>query len=42
MAHGKDNNVSDSRMNELKNMVSEKLGGMDIDNVSRTRLKICW
>ena len=34
MAHGKDNNVSDSRMNELKNMVSEKLGGMDIDNVS--------
>jgi len=39
MAHGKDNNVSDSRMNELKNMVSEKLGGMDIDNVSPDQVK---
>ena len=39
MAHGKDNNVSDSRMNELKNMVSEKLGGMDIDNVSTDQVK---
>ncbi|MDD3439105.1 MAG: hypothetical protein PHI04_06805 [Clostridiaceae bacterium] len=39
MAHGKDNNVSDSRMNELKNMVSEKLGGMDIDNASPDQVK---
>ena len=39
MAYGKDNNVSDSRMNELKNMVSEKLGGMDIDNVSPDQVK---
>ena len=39
MAHGKDNNVSDGRMNELKNMVSEKLGGMDIDNVSPDQVK---
>jgi hypothetical protein len=39
MAYGKDNNVSDSRMNELKNMVSEKLGGMDIDNVSTDQVK---
>jgi len=39
MAHGKDNNVSDSRMNELKNMVSEKLGGVDIDNVSTDQVK---
>ena len=39
MAYGKDNNVSDSRMNELKNMVSEKLGGVDIDNVSTDQVK---
>lgn len=39
MAYGKDNNVSDSGMNELKNMVSEKLGGMDIDNVSPNQVK---
>ncbi len=39
MAYGKDNNVSDSRMNELKNMVSEKLGGMDVDNVSPDQVK---
>jgi len=39
MAYGKDNNVSDGRMNELKNMVSEKLGGMDIDNVSPDQVK---
>ena len=39
MAYSKDKNVSDSRMNELKNMVSEKLGGMDVDNVSTDQVK---
>ena len=39
MAYGKDNNVSDSRMNELKNIVSEQLGGMDVDNVSPDQVK---
>jgi hypothetical protein len=39
MAYGKDKNVSDSGINELKNMVSEKLGGMDIDNVSTDQVK---
>lgn len=39
MAYRKDNNVSDSGINELKNMVSEKLGGMDIDNASPDQVK---
>ena len=39
MAYRKENNVSDSGINELKNMVSEKLGGMDIDNASPDQVK---
>lgn len=39
MAYRKDNNVSDNGMNELKNMVSEKLGGLDVDNVSSDQVK---
>lgn len=39
MASGKDNNVSDSGLNEIKKMVSQKLGGIDVDNVSSDQVK---
>ncbi|MEA4846389.1 MAG: hypothetical protein VB106_04050 [Clostridiaceae bacterium] len=39
MAYGKDNNVPDSGISELKKMVSEKLGGMDVNNVSSDQVK---
>lgn len=39
MPYGKDNNVSDSGINEIKQMVSEKLGGIDINNVSPDQVK---
>lgn len=39
MPEDKDNNISDSGLNEIKKMVSEKLGGMDINNVSPDQVK---
>jgi hypothetical protein len=39
MPYGKDSNVSGSGMNELKKVVSEKLGGVDPDNVSPDQVK---
>ena len=39
MPTGKDNNVSDSGLNEIKKMVSEKLGGIDVNNVSPDQIK---
>lgn len=39
MAYRKDNNVSDSGLNDIKKMVSEKLGGMDVNNVSPDQVK---
>ena len=39
MPYGKDNNVSDSGLNEIKKMVSEKLGGIDVNNVSPDQVK---
>lgn len=39
MPYGKDNNASDSGLNEIKKMVSEKLGGMDVNNVSPDQVK---
>lgn len=39
MPYGKDNNVSDSGLNEIKKMVSEKLGGLDVNNVSPDQVK---
>jgi hypothetical protein len=37
--YGKDNNSSDSGLNEIKKMVSEKMGGIDINNVSPDQVK---
>jgi hypothetical protein len=37
--YGKDNNTSDSNLNDLKKMVSEKLGGIDVNNVSPDQVK---
>jgi len=37
--YGKDNNTSDGNLNDLKKMVSEKLGGMDVNNVSPDQVK---
>jgi len=39
MPYGKDNNVSDSGLNEIKKMVSEKMGGIDVNNVSPDQVK---
>lgn len=39
MPNNKDNNAPDSSINELKKMVSEKLGGMDVNNVSPDQVK---
>jgi len=39
MAYGKDKNVSDGGLNEIKKMVSEKMGGIDINNVSPDQVK---
>lgn len=39
MPNSKNNNASDSGLNEIKKAVSEKLGGMDINNVSPDQVK---
>jgi len=39
MPYGKDNNTSDSGLNEIKKAVSEKLGGIDVNNVSPDQVK---
>ena len=39
MPYGKDKNVSDGGLNEIKKMVSEKMGGIDINNVSPDQVK---
>ena len=39
MPYGKDNNASDNGLNEIKKMVSEKLGGIDVNNVSPDQVK---
>jgi hypothetical protein len=39
MPNSKDNNISDSGLKEIKKMVSDKLGGMDVDNVSPDQIK---
>lgn len=39
MPFGKDNNTSDNGLNEIKKMVSEKMGGMDVNNVSADQVK---
>lgn len=39
MPYGKDNNVPDSGLNEIKKMVSEKMGGLDPSNVSSDQVK---
>jgi len=37
--YGKDNNESDKGLNEIKKMVSEKMGGIDVNNVSPDQVK---
>lgn len=39
MPNSKDNNMSDSGLNEIKQMVSEKLGGIDVNNISSDQVK---
>lgn len=39
MSQDKDYNISDNGLNEVKKMVSEKLGGMDVNNVSSDQVK---
>ncbi|MHB1394956.1 MAG: hypothetical protein ACYCYE_18255 [Clostridia bacterium] len=39
MPYGKDNNGSDKGLNEIKKMVSEKLRGIDVNNVSPDQVK---
>lgn len=39
MPQGKDNNVTDGGLNEIKKMVSEKFGGLDVNNVSSDQVK---
>jgi len=39
MPYGKDSNVSDSGLEDIKKMVSEKLGGIDVNNVSQDQVK---
>jgi hypothetical protein len=39
MPQGKDNNASDAGINEMKKLVSEKLGGIDVNNVSSDQVK---
>lgn len=39
MPYGKDNNTPDSGLNEIKKVVSEKLGGIDVNNVSPDQVK---
>lgn len=39
MPYDKDNNISDSGLNDIKKMVSEKLGGIDVNNVSPDQVK---
>lgn len=39
MPYGKDNNVSDSGLDDIKKMVSEKMGGIDVNNVSQDQVK---
>ncbi len=39
MPYGKDNKSSDNSINEMKKMVSEKLGGIDVNNVSADQVK---
>jgi hypothetical protein len=39
MPYEKNNNASDIGMNDIKKMVSEKLGGIDVNNVSPDQVK---
>lgn len=39
MPYGKDNNVSEGGLNDIKKMVSEKLGGVDVNNISQDQVK---
>lgn len=39
MAHEKDRNIPDSGFSELKKVVSEKLGGIDVNNISADQVK---
>jgi hypothetical protein len=39
MPFGKDNNTSDNGLNEIKKMVSDKMGGIDVNNVSADQVK---
>ena len=39
MPNSRDNNVTGSGLNEMKQMVSERLGGIDVNNVSSDQVK---
>lgn len=39
MAYRRDNNASDSGLNDIKKMVSEKMGGLDVNNISPDQVK---
>ncbi|MGE5631055.1 MAG: hypothetical protein ACM3TR_08170 [Caulobacteraceae bacterium] len=39
MPYGRDNNIPDNGMNDLKKAVSEKLGGIDVNNIAPDQVK---
>jgi hypothetical protein len=39
MAYGKDNKASDNGLNDIKKVVAEKLGGIDVNNISPDQVK---
>jgi hypothetical protein len=39
MPYGKNDNTSDSGLNDIKKMVSQKLGGIDVNNISQDQVK---
>ncbi len=39
MANGRDDNISENGLNDIKKMVSDKLGGIDVNNVAPDQVK---